>query len=98
MEHIFPQKWQNTNYNGWTREDAKEYLEQIGNKMWLEKKINIRAGNGYFGRKKEKYKESNFLEARDLANYPKNDWLKEDIEARNEEIYNRLYAFFKENI
>lgn len=55
MEHIFPQKWQNTNYNGWTREDAKEYLEQIGNKMWLEKKINIQAGNGYFGRKKEKY-------------------------------------------
>ena len=98
IEHIFPQKWQNTNYNGWDRDSAKEYLEQIGNKMWLEKKINIQAGNGYFGRKKEKYKESNLLEAQDLANYPKDDWLKEDIEKRGEEIYQRLFNFFKENI
>lgn len=98
VEHIFPQKWQNTNYNGWNRQDAKEFLEHIGNKMWLEKKLNIQAGNGYFGKKKEKYKESQFLEARDLAKYPKDDWLKEDIQERGEKIYKRLLKFFKENI
>ncbi|MCI6217011.1 MAG: DUF262 domain-containing HNH endonuclease family protein [Helicobacter sp.] len=98
IEHIFPQKWQNTNYNGWNRADAKKYLEQIGNKMWLEKKINIQAGNGYFGKKKEKYKKSEFLEARALAEYPKDDWTKEDIEKRNEEIYITLKAFFEENV
>lgn len=98
IEHIFPQKWQNTNYNGWNREDAKKYLEQIGNKMWLEKRLNIQAGNGYFGKKKEKYKNSKFLEAKELANYPKDDWIKEDIEKRNEEIYERLKEFFAKNL
>ena len=71
---------------------------QIGNKMLIEKKINIEAGNGYFGKKKEKYKDSKFLEAKELANYPKDDWLKEDIEKRNEEIYERLKEFFAKNL
>lgn len=66
--------------------------------MWLEKRLNIKAGNNYFDDKKEKYKESNFLEAQELSKYTKNDWLKEDIEKRNEEIYNRLVDFFKQNI
>ena len=51
-------------------------MRQIGNKMLIEKRINIEAGNGYFGKKKEKYKDSKFLEAKELANYPKNDWLR----------------------
>lgn len=98
IEHIFPQKWQNTNYNGWDRKEAKEFLEHIGNKMWLEKKINIQAGNGYFGQKKEKYRESNFEEAKELASYPKDDWLKDDIIERGNDIYQRLLKFFKENV
>ena len=95
IEHILPRKWQDTNYNGWSKEDADKYLKRIGNKMLLEKSLNIEAGNGYFGKKKEKYKESCFLEAQDLANYPKDDWLKEDIEKRDEVIYELLNNFFK---
>lgn len=98
IEHIFPQKWQNTNYNGWDRKEAKEFLEHIGNKMWLEKKLNIQAGNGYFGKKKEKYRESNFEEAKELAKYSKDDWLKDDIIKRGNDIYERLLKFFKENV
>ena len=98
IEHILPKKWQTANYNGWSKEDAEKYLEQIGNKIFLEKKINIQAGNGYFGKKKDKYRESCFLEARDLANCPKDDWTKEDIETRNEKIYTTLKAFFEDNI
>lgn len=98
IEHIFPKKWQNTNYKGWNEQEAKELLEHIGNKMWLEKKENIQAGNGYFGKKKEIYKKSKFSEAKDLAKYPKDDWLKEDIEERDKKIYRRLLKFFKENI
>ena len=71
---------------------------QIGNKMLIEKKINIEAGNGYFGKKKEKYKDSKFLEAKELASYSKDDWLKEDIEKRNEAIYERLKEFFAKNL
>lgn len=94
IEHILPKKWQDTNYQGWDKEDANIFLEQIGNKMLLEKKLNIECGNGYFGQKKEKYADSFFCEAQHLARYSKDDWLKSDIQKRNEEVYNRLTAFF----
>ena len=99
VEHIFPQttKWRKS-YTGWDKEEAKPYIESIGNKMWLEERHNIWANNKYFDDKKEVYKKSKILEAKELANYPKNDWLKEDIEIRNEEIYKRLLKFFKDNI
>ena len=42
IEHIFPHKWQNTNYNGWNRKDAAEYLDKFGNKVAIEKRINIK--------------------------------------------------------
>lgn len=99
IEHIFPKttNWRK-NYTGWDKEEAKPFIESIGNKMWLEKKLNIKASNGYFDDKKVEYEKSKFLEAQDLAKYPKNDWLKEDIEARNGEIYQRLKAFFEKNL
>ncbi|WP_300795191.1 HNH endonuclease family protein [Helicobacter sp. UBA3407] len=99
IEHIFPKttNWRK-NYTGWDKEEARPLIESIGNKMWLEKKLNIKASNGYFDDKKVEYEKSKFLEAQDLAKYPKNDWLKEDIEARNGEIYQRLKAFFEKNL
>lgn len=99
IEHIFPKttNWR-VSYTGWNKDEAYPLIESIGNKMWLEKRLNIKASNNYFDDKKEKYKKSEFLEAQDFANSSKNDWLKADIEARNEEIFERLYCFFKENI
>ena len=43
---------------------------------------------------KEKYADSSFCEAQHLARYSKDDWLRDDIQKRNEEVYNRLTAFF----
>lgn len=99
IEHIFPKTtmWRKS-YTGWNKEEAKPYISSIGNMMWLEKKLNIWASNKYFDDKKEEYKKSKILEAQSLVNYPKNDWLKEDIEERNEEIYQRLLKFFKKNL
>ncbi|MCR8678448.1 MULTISPECIES: DUF262 domain-containing protein [Campylobacter] len=94
IEHIFPRNWQNTNYNGWDEKEAQEYLEQVGNKMFLEKKLNIQAGNGYFNKKKEIYQSSYFIEAQDLAASPQEDWLKGDIENRNKQIYDAFSKFF----
>ena len=42
--------------------------------------------------------ESHFVEVKDLANYSKDDWTKEDIEKRNEKIYKTLKDFFKKNL
>ncbi len=98
IEHIFPQSWQNTNYNGWSQTDAQRYLNMLGNKIIFEKRLNIQAGNNYFGEKKKKYEQSKIKEVQHMAKIPQNDWLKEDIEKRNMEIIDRLYAFFKNNL
>lgn len=98
IEHIFPQSWQDTNYNGWNKQEAETHLNMLGNKIVFEKRLNIQAGNNYFGRKKEKYKESKVKEVLWLSNLEQNDWLKEDIETRNREIVERLYNFFLSNL
>lgn len=95
IEHIFPKKWQETNYNGWDEKDAQVYLDRFGNKIVFEKKLNIQAGNGYFGKKKDKYKTSKIAVVKDLSAYPKNDWIKDDIETREKEFKDRLLNFFK---
>ena len=98
IEHIFPKKWQNTNYNGWTKADADLYLDKFGNKVIFEKKLNIQAGNGYFGVKKQKYKSSKIATVLELSDYPKNDWVKEDIENREKVFKETLINFFKTNL
>jgi uncharacterized protein with ParB-like and HNH nuclease domain len=98
IEHIFPKKWQDTNYNGWNFNDAQSYLDRFGNKIVLEKKLNIQAGNGYFGIKKQKYASSKIACVRELSSYSKNDWLKEDIEERETNFKDRLVVFFREQL
>ncbi|MDY3548382.1 DUF262 domain-containing HNH endonuclease family protein [Riemerella anatipestifer] len=98
IEHIFPKKWQNTNYYGWSYDDAALYLDRFGNKTVIEKKLNILAGNNYFGNKKQKYGQSSIQTVLDLSNYHKNDWTKEDIENREELFKEKLIEFFKENL
>ena len=104
IEHIFPKKWQNKNYKGWDRESAEEYLNKYGNKAPLEYKINIVAGNEYFGEKKKIYlgkntnhktEKSKVMDIIDVANLPQNDWNKKDIIRRNNEFIDIIYRFFK---
>jgi uncharacterized protein with ParB-like and HNH nuclease domain len=95
IEHIFPKKWQNTNYKGWNEEDAEEYLELYGNKVVFEQKLNIQAGNGYFGKKKQKYEESGVANVIDLSKLKQNDWVKKDIEEREKRFSNTIIEFIK---
>lgn len=98
IEHIFPKKWQDTNYNGWSNEDALLYLDKFGNKTVFEKKLNIQAGNGYFGVKKLKYQASCIATVLELSNYAKSDWIKEDIEAREKVFKTTLLDYFRSNL
>ena len=95
IEHIFPKKWQNTNYNGWERDDADLYLD---NKTIFEKRLNIQAGNQYFALKKNKYAESEIATVQSLSKYPKSDWVKEDIEKREKDVINKLITFFESEL
>lgn len=98
IEHIFPKKWQETNYNGWDLNDAVLYLDRFGNKTVFEKKLNIQAGNNYFGVKKQKYAISSIANVIDLSKYPKSDWVKDDIEAREVKFKENLLDFFREQL
>ncbi|SHK42541.1 Protein of unknown function [Fibrobacter sp. UWH5] len=58
IEHILPQKWQKGYFPNNPDEEVKEKIEHLGNKVPFEKKLNIVAGNNYFTKKKDLYKES----------------------------------------
>ena len=49
-------------------------------------------------KRKKNIKVSKFLEARELAQFSKDNWSKSDIGDRTTEIYQRLKQFFEENL
>lgn len=98
IEHILPKKWQTANYQGWNFDAAKQYIDCFGNKVVFEKKLNIQAGNDYFGNKKQKYRDSKIANVEGLSNYPKNDWVIDDIVLREKEFTTNLIKFFGEQL
>ncbi|MBR6448488.1 MAG: DUF262 domain-containing protein [Fibrobacter sp.] len=58
IEHILPQKWQKNYFPNTDEKEVKEKIEHLGNKIPFEKKLNIVAGNGYFTKKQDLYKNS----------------------------------------
>ncbi|MBK7652175.1 MAG: DUF1524 domain-containing protein [Flammeovirgaceae bacterium] len=97
--NIFFKKWQNTNYHGWDEKDAQTFLDRFGNKIAFEKKLNIQAGNGYFGVKKKRYAVSGISVVQDLSNYPKKKIRSKKIYIdREKEFVTRLVDFFEKAI
>ena len=94
IEHILPRKWQETSYNSWNYDQAKKWLDSFGNRVVFENKLNIQAGNGYFGRKKPKYKKSVISDVLDLADFQRDDFTVNDIEKREEKFMQRIKDFF----
>lgn len=89
IEHIFPQKW-DTSFFDISAEDAAVKLEQLGNKLPLEKPMNIRASNNYFARKKAQYQASSIAIVKDLALASTDNWTLADIDARNAQLSSLL--------
>ena len=98
IEHILPRKWQSGNYQGWEQAEAAEYLEKLGNKILLDKKTNIQAGDGFFKTKKETYYANSPIKVvRKLANdFPHEDWIKNDIDKRESQLLNAFVKFAKQ--
>lgn len=67
IEHIFPQKWHPNYCLNVDEGTIKKKIEWIGNKIPFEKKLNIKASNEYFSKKKEEYRKSQIAVAQDLA-------------------------------
>lgn len=94
IEHIFPQTW-DTKYFTLDEEEANDKLEHIGNKLPLEKKLNISASNNYFDKKKEKYRESAIAICKKLGNSSLPEWFLDNIEKNDEKICTQIKDLFK---
>lgn len=92
IEHIFPQKWQTNYFPNESDETIKEKIEHIGNKLPFEKKLNIVAGNGYFGKKKKEYTASKIAITKTLGTSDITDWNMDSIMKRDIRISDEIIA------
>lgn len=95
IEHIFPQTWDSKYYN-LDKEKADEMLEHIGNKLPLEKKLNISASNNYFDKKKIKYVESKIAICRNLGNGSLDEWNLDSIAENDLKVCKQIKNIFSQ--
>lgn len=94
VEHIFPRVWQNTIFEQPDSNETRKYIERLGNKVVIEKKLNIEAKNHFFGAKKTKYTNSAVAEVISLSRLTQDDWTIDDIKSRDQKIEKDLKEFF----
>lgn len=92
IEHIFPQKWQTNYFPDESDATIKEKIEHIGNKLPFEKKLNIVAGNGYFGKKKKEYSASKIAITKALGTSDVSDWNMDSIMKRDIRVSDEIIA------
>ena len=90
IEHIFPQKWDDHYFDkSYSPDKIYEMIEHLGNKTPLEKKLNIKASNGYFHQKLIEYNKTKIAITKNIQKSNCNkDWSIEDITIRDMELYN----------
>lgn len=103
IEHIFAK---NRQENERTLSNTK-YLEVLGNKSLLEKRINIRASDYRFNDKKKYFegytnlrgvkKEGTLIYELQKMSEEKDDFIEDDIKNRNESIINSFLNYLKDN-
>ena len=92
IEHIFPQKWQTNYFPNVPDETIKEKIEHIGNKLPFEKKLNIVAGNGYFGKKKKEYIASKISITKEMGTSEIIEWNIDSIMKRDIRVSDSIMA------
>lgn len=94
IEHIFPQTW-DSKYYTLNEEEANEKLEHLGNKLPLEKKLNISASNNYFAKKKDRYKDSKIAIIKKLGDSTLDEWNLTNIDANDTKVCEIIKGLLK---
>lgn len=94
IEHIFPQTW-DTKYYTLSEEEANDMLEHLGNKLPLEKALNISASNNYFSKKKDAYKASKIAICQKLGGSSLDDWDLDNIDKNDTKVCSIIKGLFK---
>ena len=95
IEHIFPQKWQNTYFIDTPEKEVRIKIEHLGNKLPFEKKLNIIAGNGYFKKKKVEYSASLIEITKDFSQTSVEEWNMDNIIERDVDLSNEIITTLK---
>lgn len=95
IEHIFPQKWQTNYFPDVPDSIIKEKIEHIGNKLPFEKKLNIVAGNGYFGKKKKEYIASKITITHEMGTSEIQNWDMDSIMKRDIRVSDSIISMLK---
>ena len=95
IEHIFPQKWQTNYFPDVPDSIIKEKIEHIGNKLQFDKKLNILAGNGYFGKKKKEYAASKIVITNAMGTSDVHEWDMDSIMKRDIRVSDSITAILK---
>lgn len=93
IEHIFPQTWDSKYYN-LDEKEANDKLEHLGNKLPLEKKLNISASNNYFDKKKDKYKNSKIAICQNLGKSELEEWNLDNITENDLKVCKQIKEIF----
>ena len=72
-----------------------EKIEHIGNKVPFEKKLNIVASNGYFGKKQKEYAQSTIAVTETLASKDPSTWELADIDERDVRVTDTILETLK---
>ena len=94
IEHIFPQTW-DSKYYTLNEEEANEKLEHLGNKLPLEKKLNISASNNYFAKKKDRYKDSKIAIIKKLGDSTLDEWDLTNIDTNDTKVCEIIKGLLK---
>lgn len=94
IEHIFPQTW-DSKYYTLNEEEANEKLEHLGNKLPLEKKLNVSASNNYFAKKKDRYKDSKIAIIKKLGDSTIDEWDLANIDANDTKVCEIIKGLLK---
>lgn len=94
IEHIFPQTWDSKFYTFY-EEEVNEKLEHLGNKLPLEKKLNISASNNYFAKKKDRYKDSKIAIIKKLGDSTLDEWNLSNIDTNDIKVCEIIKGLLK---
>lgn len=96
IEHILPQKWQESFFPDVDAKEVYEMIEHIGNKTPFERKLNIIASNGYFKKKQQEYQKSKIEVTKILVTSISDDWTLGNIEHRDKIVATEIMQLLQD--
>lgn len=96
IEHILPQKWQESFFPDVDAKEVYEMIEHIGNKTPFERKLNIIASNSYFKKKQQEYQKSKIEVTKILVTSINDDWTLGNIEHRDKIVATEIMQLLQD--